>query len=146
NRRAQSLAARRVGARKEWEMPQSAKSSELASSRRNVIDIGSRRQRADRLNDVGATSAVVAQEEGSCLQPHHTANSNATCLPDTFGKIPDTVGKIEDTPDMLQAALAHLAKGRSVWPVCSPHRSGRGCNEHPNASQCDKPGKRPLVT
>src|SRR5699024_3096917 len=63
-------------------------------------------------NDVGATSAAVTQDQGSCELPHHADRSDAADAPAT--------SSLTDQPDMLKVALEHLAKGRAVFPCCSP--------------------------
>ena len=49
----------------------------------------------------------------------------------------------DNSPDMLGAALDHLAAGRSVIPICSPLPDGVGCHQH--GKGCKGPGKTPLM-
>ena len=52
-----------------------------------------------------------------------------------------------DGPDMLAAALEHLAAGRSVIPICSPAPGGNGClmSGSKHGADCTGPGKTPLM-
>src|SRR5687768_781492 len=56
---------------------------------------------------------------------------------------PNRITPKYDPDDMLQAALDHLAAGRSVIPICSPRPGGRNCHQHGN---CKAPGEMPLTT
>src|SRR5689334_1845624 len=114
-------------------MATSADAVEAPRNPGKLVDLQSWRQAANGTEGMAARDASGTLEQGSSLLPRH-APAGVVTPPDQFTQ--------EPAPNMLKAALAHLRKGRSVFPVCSVAADGIGCNEH--GSQCENPSKKSL--